>query len=300
MKQVHEANSEAHSKLKKENSTLKEKICNLEKDNSALKSKSKELEKEILSEAPLDSESIIKKHGISFQTFLARNIDISKTTSMISGVSKNGKICLGYVPPKNSRVKPNSKQKANKASPIYSHLTYGHTHDDSAQKPWVKKSSGRTNKKGPKKIWAPKDKIIYVEDILSNQVETPILVLDSGCLRHMSGRRHMFQSLELKPEGNVGFRGNQKGKIVGSGTIGNDSVPSINNVLLFKRLMHNLLSIIQLSDNGYDIIFNQQSCKAVSQKDGFLLFNGKRKNNIYKIRLFDLENQNVKYLMPVN
>src|SRR4051812_40364809 len=64
--------------------------------------------------------------------------------------------------------------------------------------------------------------------------------------------------------------------------------------------MHNLLSISQLSDNGYDIIFNQIPCKAVSQKDGFLLFNGKRKYNIYKIILSDLENQNVKCLVSIN
>ena len=64
--------------------------------------------------------------------------------------------------------------------------------------------------------------------------------------------------------------------------------------------MHNLLSISQLNDNGYDVIFNQKSYKAVSQKDGSILFNGKRKNNIYKIKLYELKNQNVKYLLSVN
>ena len=33
----------------------------------------------------------------------------------------------------------------------------------------------------------------------------------------------MFQSLELKSGGYLGFRGNQKGKIIGSGCIGNDT-----------------------------------------------------------------------------
>ena len=116
----------------------------------------------------------------------------------------------------------------------------------------------------------------------------------------MTGRRHMFQSLELKPGGHVGFGGNQRGKIIGSGTVGNGNLPSINNVLLVDGLMHNLLSISQLSDNGYDIIFNQKSCKAVSQKDGTILFNGKRKNNIYKIKLSELKSQNVKCLLSVN
>ena len=116
----------------------------------------------------------------------------------------------------------------------------------------------------------------------------------------MTGERRMFQDLELRSGGIVGFGGNQKGKIIGSGTVGNGKLPSINNVLLVDGLMHNLLSISQLSDNGYDVIFNQSSCKAVSQKDGSVLFNGKRKNNIYKIRLSDLKNQNVKCLLSVN
>ena len=110
----------------------------------------------------------------------------------------------------------------------------------------------------------------------------------------------MFQDLELKSGGVVGFGGNQKGKIIGSGTIGNGKLPSITNVLLVDGLMHNLLSISQLSDNGYDIIFNQKSCEVISQKDGTVLFNGKRKNNIYKIRLSDLKDQKVKCLMSVN
>jgi hypothetical protein len=98
----------------------------------------------------------------------------------------------------------------------------------------------------------------------------------------MTGERHMFQDHELKPGGTVGFGGNQKGKIIGNGTIGNGSLSSINFFLLVQGLMHNLLSICQLSDNGYDIIFNQESCKAVSQKDGSILFEGKGKTTFTK------------------
>lgn len=73
----------------------------------------------------------------------------------------------------------------------------------------------------------------------------------------------MFQSLELKDGGSVKFGGNQKGKIVGSGTISNGNLPSISNVLFVEGVTHNLLSISQLSDSGYDIIFNQKSCRAL-------------------------------------
>lgn len=71
---------------------------------------------------------------------------------------------------------------------------------------------------------------------LSAELKHRSWYLYSRCSRHMSGRRRMFESLELKPRGNVGFRGNQKGKISGSGTTNNVSLPSINNVLLVKGL----------------------------------------------------------------
>ena len=80
----------------------------------------------------------------------------------------------------------------------------------------------------------------------------------------MTRRKHMFKELELKDAGFVGFGWYQKGKIKGSGTIGNWTLPSISNVMYVEGLMHNLLSISQLSDNGYDIIFNKKGCKVVS------------------------------------
>src|SRR4051812_32789831 len=107
----------------------------------------------------------------------------------------------------------------------------------------------------------------------------------------MTGRRSMFQDVVLKSAGEVKFRGDQKGKIIGSGTIQFGNSPSITNVLLVDGLAHNLLSISQLSNNGYDIFFNQKSCKDVSQKDGSILFTRKRKNNIYKTDLQDLKIQ---------
>src|SRR3954463_12100169 len=116
----------------------------------------------------------------------------------------------------------------------------------------------------------------------------------------MTGKRSMFQDLKLKSAGEVKFGGNQKGKIIGFGTICIGNSPSITNVLLVDGLAHKLLSIGQLSDNAYDIIFNQKSCKAISQKDGSILFTGKRKNNIYKIDLQDLNNHKVTCLMSVS
>jgi len=106
--------------------------------------------------------------------------------------------------------------------------------------------------------------------------------LDSGCSRHMMGERFMFLTLTMKEGGTVGFGGIQIGKIIGFGTIGNSSV-SIKNVWLVDGLKHNLLSISQFCDNGYDVLFVKNNCTVINTHDQSIVFKGKRRNNVYKI-----------------
>jgi len=85
----------------------------------------------------------------------------------------------------------------------------------------------------------------------------------------------------------VGFGGNQTSKIIGTGTIGNSSI-SINNVRLVDRLRHNLLSISQFCDNGYDVLFVKNNCTVINKDDQSIVFKGKRRNNVYKINFSEL------------
>ena len=66
--------------------------------------------------------------------------------------------------------------------------------------------------------------------------------LDSGCSRHMTGEMSMFLTLIMKEGGPMGFGGNQNGKIIGIGTIGNSFI-SIKNVWVVDGLRHKLLNI---------------------------------------------------------
>lgn len=85
------------------------------------------------------------------------------------------------------------------------------------------------------------------------------------------------------------FRGEQKGKIIGIGTIGN-SLICINNVWLVSELKHNLLSISHICDSGYEVLFNKNLCLVINESDKFILLKGKRKGNVYKINLYELNN----------
>ena len=56
------------------------------------------------------------------------------------------------------------------------------------------------------------------------------------------------------------FGDNGKGRIIGHGSIGNNSSSLIENVLLVDGLKHNLLSISQLCDKGFKVIFESYHC----------------------------------------
>ena len=84
----------------------------------------------------------------------------------------------------------------------------------------------------------------------------------------------MILTLTMKEGGNLKFGGNKSGKIIGTGTIGNSSI-SINNVWLVDGLEHNLLSISQFCDNGYDVMFEKTNCTVINKDNKSIVFKGK-------------------------
>lgn len=80
-----------------------------------MKRKISKLEEEIVSEA--SSIDYVIRYDKSFQYFLAKSINRSKMTSMIYGVSINGKIGLGCTETR----KPDESQKV-KPKPLYEHF----------------------------------------------------------------------------------------------------------------------------------------------------------------------------------
>ncbi|VFQ62776.1 unnamed protein product [Cuscuta campestris] len=77
--------------------------------------------------------------------------------------------------------------------------------------------------------------------------------LNNGCSKHMTGDASKFRSLDFFKGGNVVFCDNDKGKIIGSGTVGRDNATTFESVLLVEGLKHNLLSISQLCDRGASV-----------------------------------------------
>ena len=122
--------------------------------------------------------------------------------SMIYGVSRNNRKGLGYKAPRGKEIyKPKFVDEIKITyKPLYKQFEFGHTHDikytsyseDFHVKPKFKQNFGNTNQKGPKKIWVPKEKIIYVADILEGDCEAPILAPRILMLTSHDGKKVYF------------------------------------------------------------------------------------------------------------
>ncbi|XP_073223493.1 uncharacterized protein [Cicer arietinum] len=104
----------------------------------------------------------------------------------------------------------------------------------------------------------------------------------------MTGDKSKFLTLNSKNDGYVKYGDNNKGKILGVGDIGSKSTAVIKDVLYVKGLKHNLLSISQLYDKGFQVYFTSQSCTLEHKVDKNMKLVGERINNIYMINFDSL------------
>jgi len=105
----------------------------------------------------------------------------------------------------------------------------------------------------------------------------------------MTGDKSKFAKLELRDEGFVTYSDNNKGTILGNGVIRNGSSFNIKNVLLVEGLKHNFISISQLCDKGYKVVFEPNHC-LIFDTCGSIMLVGKRVNNIYLLNLHHASN----------
>ena len=109
----------------------------------------------------------------------------------------------------------------------------------------------------------------------------------------MTGDKNLFMDLKPKNGGDVTFGDNSKGQIEGIGTIGNKSSIFIENVLLVNGLKPNLLSISQLCDKGFKVVFKSMNYHVIDVRTNKIIFFGHRHGNVYVVYLKDLSSSNV-------
>jgi len=83
----------------------------------------------------------------------------------------------------------------------------------------------------------------------------------------MTGVSQVLSSLKPNKGGTVTFGDNAKRHIVGIGNVGNSTTPNIEKVLLVDGLKHSLLSVSQLTDKNFLVVFDKHTCHIISKYD---------------------------------
>ena len=96
-------------------------------------------------------------------------------------------------------------------------------------------------------------------------MDTCLWYLDSGYSKHMTRYRSLFKVFESKKGGNVTFGDGSKSQIKGKGTISLPRLPDIANVLYVEGLRVNLLSISQICDQGFMVLFSKEKCLVLNE-----------------------------------
>ncbi|GJR76760.1 ribonuclease H-like domain-containing protein [Tanacetum coccineum] len=115
-------------------------------------------------------------------------------------------------------------------------------------------------------------------------------VIDSGCLRHMTGNMSYLTDYKEIDGGYVAFGGNPKGgKITGKGTIKSGNL-DFENVYFVRELKFNLFSVSQMCDKKNSVLFNDTKCIVLSPNfklidESQILLRVPRKNNMYSVDL---------------
>jgi hypothetical protein len=96
-----------------------------------------------------------------------------------------------------------------------------------------------------------------------------IWLIDSGCLRHMTGVKGWFSSLVpvvTKRYITFGDNGRGHGRVLSEGEIKVSDKITLMRVALVQSLEYNLLSVSQLLDEGFEVLFRPGGCRCLDSR----------------------------------
>ncbi|KAI3494513.1 hypothetical protein L1887_40762 [Cichorium endivia] len=127
---------------------------------------------------------------------------------------------------------------------------------------------------------------ISEEAVMSNERYDSKWYMDSGCSRHMTGKREYLRDYRtLDDAGNVRFGNNDTCPIRGYGKITNGQF-TINRVAFVEGLKHNLVSISQLVvGTGNAVTFNDQGSIITKEATQEVLLKSERKGSMFPLNL---------------
>ena len=110
-----------------------------------------------------------------------------------------------------------------------------------------------------------KHEVCFMMKFTFKVMDTCLWYLNNGCSRHMIGDRSLFKVFESKKGGNVTFGDGNKSQIKGKGIISLLGLLDIENVLYVEGLRVNLLSISQICDQDFMVLFSKGKCLVMNE-----------------------------------
>nr|GEV29727.1 integrase, catalytic region, zinc finger, CCHC-type, peptidase aspartic, catalytic [Tanacetum cinerariifolium] len=126
-------------------------------------------------------------------------------------------------------------------------------------------------------------RIPSVSSKMKSIVQLILLIVDSGCTKHMTGNLKLLCNFVEKFLGTVRFGNDQFAPIPGYGDLVQGNV-TINRVYYVEGLNHNLFSIGQFCDADLEVTFKKSTC-FVRDLQGNDLLIGNRGSDLYTISL---------------
>ncbi|XP_022004485.1 uncharacterized protein LOC110902055 [Helianthus annuus] len=111
--------------------------------------------------------------------------------------------------------------------------------------------------------------IFNVEEVVKNDC----WYLDSGCSNHMTGNKSLFINLNESDRREVKTGDDKRLEVLGCGEVKiriKGQEKKIPNVFYVDGLKHNLLSVGQLVQKGYDVRFNDKGC-TINDSSGYCM-----------------------------
>jgi hypothetical protein len=108
-----------------------------------------------------------------------------------------------------------------------------------------------------------------------------IWLIDSGCSRHMTGDKGWFSSLvPVVTKRYITFGDNGRGHVLSEGEIKVSDKITLRRAPIVQSLGYNLLSVSQLLDEGFEVLFQPGGSRILDSRGGPCLYGRSRGSGV--------------------
>lgn len=135
---------------------------------------------------------------------------------------------------------------------------------------------------------------------MAQESSKDVWFLDSGCSNHMIGNRELFSNLDDSVEFEIKLENDTVVFVMGKGVINvltkNGKKRFIPDVYYVPGLKHNLMSVGQLIEKGYRVLFKNDVCTILDRNpsDRLIAKVQMTKNKMFPLQMYGIEEANFK------